>query len=64
MNRWTWNTANPAERAMWIREHLNKLSEASVRDLFQLTDDGLKAIKNGAAWRADYERPAVNNLQT
>lgn len=58
MKRFTWETANPVERAIWVRDNLKQFDRDKVRELFRLTEEGLQAIEDGAAWRQDYEQAA------
>ncbi len=65
MRGWTWATASPQERGEWVRRHLRtgKMSAEAVRDLFELTETGLRAIQDGDDWRPEHERPAVNLIE-
>lgn len=59
--RFTWATANPVERANWIRQSYQSLGERGTRKIFLLSEAGLSAILDGAAWRSDYEISETNS---
>lgn len=64
MNRFTWDTAGPRERGMWVRDHL-KVCRYDIRrlcDLFELTEAGAERILAGEDWQPEFERPAVNYI--
>jgi hypothetical protein len=55
---WTWAAASPAERGLWVRNHLphclGNLDKLCA--LFNLTEDGCKRILNGEDWQPEFER--------
>ena len=52
---WTWETGTPRERAEMIRRHGN-LKDETVCDLFDLSVEGLLAIRRGADWCEQYRK--------
>ena len=58
MATWTWETATPSDRAIWVRDSMRHCRQdlRALCDLFQLTEDGAVRILNGDIWRPEYER--------
>jgi hypothetical protein len=56
---WLWDTGGPRDRANAVRHHFwtEHLSHEQVRELFELTTEGLDMILRGDNWRPEYERP-------
>jgi len=52
---WTWETASRSERGEWIRSHEMKLDRNHLKQLFCLTDEGMKAILDGSDWHPRFE---------
>lgn len=62
---WTWATADPQERGMWVRENFTKSCMADIDrlcSLFLLTKDGAQKILDGDIWRPEYEQPTINEI--
>ncbi len=60
---WSWKTGTPRERAETIRSYAKPdmpgpPTDAELRDLFNLTCDGLIAVLRGWDWQPEYEREA------
>ncbi len=56
IRQWSWETGTPFERAEMVRRHLNSpgLHWDSVRELFNLTDEGIRMIARGENWCEEY----------
>lgn len=67
MDSWSWNTGTPRERAMMVRDHHIRGTclgnKQILGDLFNLTEDGVEKILNGADWHPDHERPSINYVE-
>lgn len=55
---WSWEIGSPRERADMVRSHLGiGLTEDHLCDLFNLTPEGLLAIKRGLNWDFAFSQP-------
>lgn len=56
-----WNNWNPRARAQMVRAHLDchRLTENMVCELFQLTQEGLLAIRRGGDWHPAFQYPPL-----
>ena len=65
MDKWTWATGTPAERAQMVRSHTGlrrPLSRFDMKRLFNLTDAGLDAILAGSDWKPEHDAGDTNNI--
>lgn len=59
MPEWTWERAPPRERAEMVRNHTygaKPLSWDAIKELFCLTDIGMRRIMAGDIWRPEYQQ--------
>lgn len=54
---WTWKDATPRERGIWVRQSLRDClsNRDKLRELFNLTEDGVDKILNGSDWYPEFE---------
>lgn len=55
----TWEASDNYEKAVWVRKHIFsdslQITEIELMKLFNLTDEGLEAIRNGSDWRPEFK---------
>ena len=52
---WTWESASPAERADWVRQHVQWIGWQKTANLFGLSNWAMNNICQGGEWIDEYD---------
>lgn len=55
MKGWVWLSTSPQERGDFIRQHQQTLGRDATCQLFRLTLEGERKIRNGDVWHPEYQ---------